>query len=145
MVNYEFFIETAMDGLLLKLDFEIKPRIMIFMIWYFESFKASFESSISPTPDTKETATQASRIFFFRSTALCALYAIRISDQSADQFTYGYTSALNLMSFLRKKFEKHTTNQKVGKNIKILAQWWTLVENIAKGTTDPRVEFILAK
>ena len=29
---YEFFIETAMDGLLLKLDFEIKPRIMIFMI-----------------------------------------------------------------------------------------------------------------
>ena len=26
-------------------------------------FKASFESSISPTPDTKETATQASRIF----------------------------------------------------------------------------------
>ena len=69
-------IETAMDGLLLNMDFEIKPRIMIFMIFLgltttVNLFKASFESSISPTPDTKETATQASRTFFKINCTLC--------------------------------------------------------------------------
>ena len=88
MVNYEFFIEAAMDGLLLNLDFEIKPRIMIFMIFLgltttLNHLRHRLSQASAQLPTQKRPPLRQAECFL-RSFALCVLYAIRILDQFAE-------------------------------------------------------------